>query len=123
MQYITLLEKEYMKPSVPAFRPGDTIKVQIKVVEGTRERLQAFEGICLERKNSGPKETITLRRISHGVGVERTLLLHSPRVESIEVIKQGAVRKARLTYLRGKVGRAARIQEKRVAFETSEPQA
>jgi large subunit ribosomal protein L19 len=111
MDYIKLLEKEQMKTDLPEFRPGDTVKVQIKVVEGGKERLQAFEGICIERKNSGLRETITLRKISHGVGVERTLPLHSPRVDKITVVRRGDVRRARLYYLRSKVGKSAKVKE------------
>jgi large subunit ribosomal protein L19 len=115
MDLIRSLENEQLKKNTVAFRPGDTIRVQIKVIEGGKERLQAFEGICIERKNGGLKETFTVRKISHGVGVERTLLLHSPRVDQIEVIRRGDVRRARLYYLRGRIGKHARVREKRVA--------
>lgn len=113
MDYIALLEKEQMKSEIPKFRPGDTVKVQIKVVEGGKERFQAFEGICIERKNSGLRETFTLRKISHGVGVERTLPIHSPRVDKITVVRRGDVRRSRLYYLRSKVGKAAKVKELR----------
>ncbi|MFH0800886.1 MAG: 50S ribosomal protein L19 [bacterium] len=113
MDYIALLEKEQMKSEIPKFRPGDTVKVQIKVVEGGKERLQAFEGICIERKNAGLRETFTLRKISHGVGVERTLPIHSPRVDKITVVRRGDVRRSRLYYLRSKVGKAAKVKELR----------
>lgn len=113
MDLIRTIEKEQMKKSVADFRPGDTLRVQIKVIEGGKERLQAFEGICIERKNGGLKESFTVRKISHGVGVERSLLLHSPRVDQIEVIRRGDVRRARLYYLRDRIGKAARVKEKR----------
>ncbi|HXE73874.1 MAG TPA: 50S ribosomal protein L19 [Candidatus Nitrosotenuis sp.] len=115
MDVIATLEREQMKAEVPAFAPGDTVKAWIKVIEGGKERLQAFEGVCIKRGNSGLKETVTLRKISHGVGVERTLLVHSPRLERVEVIRRGSVRRARLFYLRGKVGKKARVKEKRLA--------
>lgn len=117
MDLIRSLENEQLKKDVADFRPGDTIRVQIKVVEGGKERLQAFEGICIERKNGGLKETFTVRKISHGVGVERTLLLHSPRVDKIDVIRRGDVRRARLYYLRGLQGKAARVREKKYGGE------
>lgn len=113
MDLIRSLEKEQLKKKVANFRPGDTIRVQIKVIEGGKERLQAFEGICIERKNGGLKEAFTVRKISHGVGVERTLLLHSPRVDKIEVVRRGDVRRARLYYLRGRVGKSARVRERK----------
>ena len=106
-------EKDYLKASVPDFRAGDTIRVWIKVVEGGKERLQAFEGIVIVREKGGLRETFTVRKISHGVGVERTLLIHSPRVDKIEVLRQGDVRRARLFYLRDRVGKAARVREKK----------
>lgn len=115
MDTIKLLEREQMKSEIPDFRPGDTVRVQIKVIEGGRERLQAFEGICIVRANSGLKETFTLRRISHGVGVERTLLLHSPMLQSITVTRRGEVRRARLYYLREKIGKKAKVKEKKLS--------
>jgi large subunit ribosomal protein L19 len=93
------------------FQPGDTVRVHVKVVEGDRERVQAFEGVVLRRR-SGPTPTFTVRRVSNGVGVERTFLLHSPRIEKVEVVRQGKVRRARLYYLRGRTGKAARIKER-----------
>jgi large subunit ribosomal protein L19 len=113
MDLIASVEKEQLKSKVVDFRPGDTIRVQIKVIEGGKERLQAFEGICIDRKNGGLRESFTVRKISHGVGVERTLLLHSPRVDKIEVVRRGDVRRARLYYLRGRVGKQARVREKK----------
>ena len=114
MNVIDLIQKEQEKPNVPAFRPGDTVKVYSKVVEGGKERTQMFEGIVTVRKGGGSGESITVRRLSHGVGVEKSFLLHSPRVERIEVSKRGIVRRSRLYYLSDKVGKGARIKEKRV---------
>jgi large subunit ribosomal protein L19 len=115
MNVIDLIEREQLKPDVPAFRPGDTIKVYSKVVEGGKERVQMFEGVVIVRKGGGSGESITVRRVSHGVGVERSFLLHSPRVEKIEISKRGIVRRSRLYYLSDKVGKAARIKEKKAA--------
>jgi len=111
---IRLIEREQMKSEIPEFRPGDTLRVQIKVVEGGKERLQAFEGVCIVRSKTGLNEMFTLRRISHGVGVERMLLLHAPMLQKIEVIRRGEVRKARLYYLRDKIGKAAKVKEKKM---------
>jgi large subunit ribosomal protein L19 len=111
---IKLLEREQMKTEIPDFKPGDTLRVQIKVVEGGKERLQAFEGICIVRNSIGLNESFTLRRISHGVGVERTLLVHSPMLQKIEVIRRGEVRRARLYYLRSKIGKHAKVKEKKM---------
>ncbi len=115
MDTIKLLEREQMKSEIPDFKPGDTVRVQIKVVEGGRERLQAFEGICIVRNNAGLKEKFTLRRISHGVGVERTLLLHSPMLQTITVTRRGEVRRSRLYYLREKIGKKAKVKEKKLS--------
>ncbi len=114
MDTIRLIEREQMKSEIPEFRPGDTLRVQIKVVEGGKERLQAFEGVCIVRSKTGLNEMFTLRRISHGVGVERMLLLHAPMLQKIEVIRRGEVRKARLYYLRDKIGKAAKVKEKKM---------
>ena len=114
MNVIDLLQREQEKPNIPDFRPGDTVKVYSKVVEGGKERTQMFEGIVTVRKGGGSSESITVRRLSHGVGVEKSFLLHSPRVERIEVSKRGIVRRSRLYYLSDKVGKGARIKEKRV---------
>ena len=103
--------------SIPEFGPGDTLKISAKVVEGSRERIQAFEGVCISRKNSGINSSFTVRKISYGEGVERVFPLYSPRIQSIEVIRRGAVRRAKLYYLRGRTGKAARIAEK--AFRTT----
>jgi large subunit ribosomal protein L19 len=115
MNVIDLIQKEQEKSSVPEFRPGDTVKVYSKVVEGGKERTQMFEGVVTVRKGGGSSETVTVRRISHGVGVEKSFLLHSPRLEKIEVSKRGIVRRSRLYYLSDKVGKAARIKERKVA--------
>jgi len=113
MDIIRILEQEQLRADIPAFRPGDTVRVQVKVVEGTRERLQAFEGLVIGRSGGSSRETFTVRRISYGIGVERTFPVHSPRVEKIEVIRRGVVRRAKLFYLRDLKGKAARIREKR----------
>jgi large subunit ribosomal protein L19 len=113
MNIISVLEQEQLRTDIPEFRPGDTVKVHVKVVEGNRERVQVFEGLVIGRSNGGVRETFTVRRISYGVGVERTFLVHSPRLAKIEVVRRGIVRRAKLNYLRGLTGRAARIREKR----------
>ena len=97
---------------VPDFKPGDTVRVNVKVVEGTRERVQAFEGVCIARKNAGVNSSFTVRKISYGEGVERVFPTYSPRIESIQVVRQGDVRRAKLYYLRGLTGKRARIKEK-----------
>ena len=113
-QIVRELEAEQFKPDVPAFGPGDTVRVHAKVVEGNRERIQVFEGVVIRRRAGGINENFTVRRIaSHGIGVERTFLVHSPRIDKIEVTRRGRVRRAKLYYLRGLTGRAARIKEKR----------
>ncbi|MBE3590263.1 MAG: 50S ribosomal protein L19 [Firmicutes bacterium] len=113
MDIIRTLEKEQLRTDIPDFRPGDTVRVHVKVVEGGRERIQVFEGTVLARKGRGVSETFTVRRVSYGVGVERTFPVHSPRIEKIEVVRQGRVRRAKLYYLRNLSGKAARIKEKR----------
>jgi large subunit ribosomal protein L19 len=113
MEKVTVIERQYMKPSVPDFGPGDTVRVHLRVSEGGRERVQAFEGVVISRRGGGVRETFAVRRISHGVGVERTFPLHSPRIEKIEVLRKGRVRRAKLYYLREKVGKESRIREKR----------
>ena len=109
---IQQLEAEQLKQEVPAFGPGDTLVVQVKVVEGTRERLQAFEGVVIGKRNRGVNSAFTVRKISHGVGVERTFQTHSRLIDSIEVKRRGAVRQAKLYYLRERSGKSARIKEK-----------
>src|SRR5437588_2853131 len=113
MNVIDELELEQQKESVPALRPGDTVKVHAKVVEGTRERIQVFEGLVIRITGGGLRRNFTVRRVTHGVGVERTFLVHSPRIDKIEVLRHGDVRQGRLYYLRGKVGKEARIRERR----------
>jgi len=110
---IEVLEQEQLKKEVPDFRPGDTVRVHVKVVEGTRERIQAFEGVVIARSGGAIRETFTVRRVSYGIGVERTFPIHSPRVDRIEVMRRGIVRRAKLYYLRNLTGKAARIRERR----------
>ena len=106
------IEREQLRSDVPEFGVGDTVRVHVKVVEGNRERVQAFEGICMRYRSGGARTNFTVRKISHGVGLERTFLLHSPQIDKIEVLRQGKVRRAQLYYLRGLVGKAARIKER-----------
>lgn len=113
MDVIRQLEQEQMRRDVPEFGPGDTVRVHVKVVEADRERIQVFEGVVLRRNGGGLSETFTVRKVSQGVGVERTFPLHSPRVDKIEVVRRGDVRRARLYYLRERSGKAARVKEKR----------
>jgi large subunit ribosomal protein L19 len=117
MNVIETLNQEQVKKrlaerAVPEFRPGDTLKVSLKVVEGERERIQAFEGVCIGRRNAGINSSFTLRKISYGEGVERVFPLHSPRITAIEVVRRGAVRRAKLYYMRGLTVKAARIAER-----------
>ena len=117
MNLLQTLEQEQLTKladarPVPRFDPGDTVRVSVKVVEGERERIQAFEGVCIARKNAGINSNFTLRKISYGEGVERIFPLHSPRITQIEVVRRGAVRRAKLYYLRGRTGKAARIAER-----------
>ncbi|HNP74174.1 MAG TPA: 50S ribosomal protein L19 [Kouleothrix sp.] len=108
------IESRQFKANLPAFRVGDTVRVGVRVVEGNRERTQEFEGVVIRRRSSGINENFTIRRIaSHGIGVERTFLLHSPRLDSIKVVRSGKVRRSKLYYLRGLTGKAARIKERR----------
>jgi large subunit ribosomal protein L19 len=107
------ITKDQLRNDHPDFRPGDTVKVHVKVVEGTRERIQVFEGVVIKRQNGGISETFTVRKISYGVGVERTFPVHSPRIDKIEVTRRGIVRRAKLYYLRNLRGKAARIKERR----------
>jgi large subunit ribosomal protein L19 len=108
------LEKAALKAEVPAFNVGDTVRVAVEIVEGEKTRLQAFEGIVVARKGSGSRETFTVRRIASGVGVERTFPLHSPRISTIALVRRGKVRRAKLYYLRRKVGKKARVKEGRM---------
>ena len=113
-QLIREIEQREFKADIPEFRVGDTVRVGVRVVEGSRERVQEFEGVVIRRRSGGINENFTLRRIaSHGIGVERTFLLHSPRLDSLKVMRQGKVRRAKLYYLRGLTGKAARIKERR----------
>jgi large subunit ribosomal protein L19 len=105
------LEKEQLRNDIPPFRPGDTLRVHVKVVEGQRERIQVFEGVVIRRRGTGVGESFTVRKISNGVGVERTFPLHSPKIDKIEVVRRGKVRRAKLYYLRKLRGKAARIKE------------
>ena len=114
MNIVELIEKEGQKENVTPFKVGDTVRVYFKIVEGTKERIQAFEGLVIARKNGGVRETFTVRKISFGVGVERTFPVHSPRVDRIEVIREGDVRRAKLYYIRDLKGKAAtRVKEKK----------
>jgi large subunit ribosomal protein L19 len=113
MEKLKLVEAAHLKRKPPAFTPGDTVRVHIKITEGGRERVQAFEGTVIGRRGAGVSESFTVRRISHGVGVERVFPLHSPRLEKIDVVRRGRVRRAKLHYLRGKVGKETRIKEER----------
>lgn len=110
-EIIRSIEKAQLRTDLPTFGIGDTVRVFVKVVEGSRERLQAFEGTVMAKRNGGIRETFTVRRVSYGIGVERTFPLHSPRVDHIEVIRRGKVRRAKLYYLRSLQGRAAKIKE------------
>ncbi len=113
MDLIKEVEKRNMKEDVPQFTPGDTVKVHVRVIEGGRERTQAFEGVVIRRQGSGIRETFTVRRVTFGIGVERIFPLHSPSIGKIEVTKKGRVRRAKLYYLRKRKGKAARIKERR----------
>ena len=113
MNIIETLEKEQLRSDIPAFGPGDEVRVHAKIVEGTRERIQVFEGRVIARQGVGVRETFTVRRISYGIGVERVFPVHSPRIAQIEVVSRGVVRRAKLYYLRNLTGKAARIKEKR----------
>lgn len=107
------IEKNQLRDDIPEFYPGDTLRLLVKVVEGGKERLQPFEGIVIKRQGGGSRETFTVRKVSHGVGVERTFPLHSPKLAEINVVRRGDVRRAKLYYLRERRGKAARIKEKR----------
>lgn len=113
MDLIKMIEDEQLKQDIPSFQPGDTVRVHVKVVEGSRERIQVFEGVVIKRKGGGLRENFTVRRVTSGVGVERTFPLHSPRVDKIEVVRRGVVRRAKLYYLRELSGKAARIRDRR----------
>jgi large subunit ribosomal protein L19 len=108
-----LVDRAHLKEDVPEFAPGDTVRVDVRVVEGNRERVQAFQGVVIKRQGSGARETFTVRKVSFGVGVERTFPVHSPVIAGIEVVSRGAVRRAKLYYLRDRIGRAAKVRERR----------
>ncbi len=113
MNKVDVVERSRLRDDIPEFWPGDSVRVNVRVVEGTRARIQAFEGVVIARKGGGLRETFTVRKVSFGVGVERTFPVHSPVIESIEVLRRGKVRRAKLYYLRDRVGKKARIKEKR----------
>ena len=115
MQLIEQIEFEQLRTDTPVYGPGDTVKVHTRVIEGGKERIQIFEGVVIGKKDGGLRSSFTVRKLSHGVGVERTFMLHSPRIAKLEVIRRGAVRRAKLYYLRGKVGKATRIKERQTA--------
>lgn len=115
MDAIRLVEAGQLKKDRDGFAPGDTVRVHVKVIEGEKERLQAFEGVVIRRRGEGVRASFTVRRISYGVGVERTFPVHSPRIERVEVVRHGRVRRSKLYYLRALAGKAARLREKRVA--------
>ena len=112
MNLLQALTSQYMKPELPEMNVGDTVRVHVKIKEGSRERIQVFEGTIIAKKHGGIEETITVRRISYGVGVEKVFPVYSPSIEKIEIVRSGAVRRAKLYYLRGRVGKAAKIKEK-----------
>ncbi len=111
MTVIDTIEREQLRSDIPRFKPGDTVRVHVKIVEGDKERTQAFEGVVLRRSNGANRETFTVRKVSYGIGVERTFPVHSPRIDKIDVVTRGVVRRAKLYYLRGLSGKAARIEE------------
>ena len=115
MQIIEQIEFEQLRTDAPEFGPGDTTRVHTRVIEGGKERIQVFEGVVIGKKDGGINSSFTVRKISHGIGVERTFMLHSPRIARIEVTRRGAVRRAKLYYLRGKVGKATKIKERQDA--------
>jgi large subunit ribosomal protein L19 len=113
------MENALAQREIPEFAPGDTVRVDVKVVEGSRERIQAFEGVCIARKNNGVNSSFTVRKLSYGEGVERVFPLHAPQVAGLTVVRRGRVRRAKLYYLRGRTGKAARIAEKTTYREAS----
>lgn len=112
MDIMKMIAQEYIKTDLPEFAVGDTVKVHIKIKEGTRERVQVFEGFVLKKQNGGMGQTFTVRRIASGIGVEKTFLMHSPRIDKIEVVKRGDVRRAKLNYMRERTGKSAKIKVK-----------
>jgi large subunit ribosomal protein L19 len=119
MNTLDALDAQTLRSDIPAFRPGDTLKVHVKVIEGNRSRIQVFQGVVIRRQGSGARETFTVRKVSFGVGVERTFPVHSPNIDRIELFTRGAVRRAKLYYLRELRGKAAKIKEKREAPSAS----
>jgi large subunit ribosomal protein L19 len=123
MKLVELVERQQLKKpellekTIPDFRPGDTVRVHVSVVEGEKSRTQVFQGTVIRRRGRGAGETFTVRRVTHGVGVERSFLVHSPRVEKVEIVRHGAVRRSRLYYLRDRIGKATRIKERRRPVE------
>ncbi len=115
MDAIRLVEASQLKKDRDGFGPGDTVRVHVKVIEGEKERLQAFEGVVIRKRGEGARASFTVRRISYGIGVERTFPLHSPRIERVEIMRRGQVRRSKLYYLRGLAGKAARLRQKRTA--------
>ncbi|MGI6703159.1 MAG: 50S ribosomal protein L19 [Clostridia bacterium] len=113
MDLIKMVESGQLKKETPQFQVGDNVRVHVKIKEGSRERIQVFEGTVIKRQNGGVNESFTVRRVSYGVGVERTFLLNSPKLDKIEVVRKGRVRRARLYYLRDRVGKAARVKERK----------
>jgi large subunit ribosomal protein L19 len=112
MDMVKQIENEQLREGLPSFDPGDTLRVNVRIREGEKERIQAFEGVCIARQGSGAAETFTVRKVTAGIGVERIFPLHSPMLESIKVVRRGRVRRAKLYYLRARRGKAARIREK-----------
>jgi large subunit ribosomal protein L19 len=123
MDAIRLVEAGQLRKDRDGFAPGDTVRVQVKVVEGEKERIQAFEGVVIRKRGEGGRASFTVRRISYGVGVERTFPLHSPRIERVQVVRRSRVRRSKLYYLRGLAGKAARLKERRVAVVPSSGEA
>ena len=118
MNIIDVVENEQLRSDLPQFSVGDTVRVHLKVIEGSRERVQAFEGIVIARKGKGVRETFTVRKVTFGIGVERVFPLHSPKIQQIEIVTHGKVRRAKLYYLRGKVGKKARVKTRRASRRT-----
>ena len=119
MNTLDALDAQSLRSDIPAFRPGDTLKVHVRVIEGSRERIQVFQGVVIRRQGGGVRETFTVRKVSFGVGVERTFPVHSPNIAKIEVVTRGDVRRAKLYYLRDRHGKAAKIKEKRETASAS----
>jgi large subunit ribosomal protein L19 len=123
MNRTDIVDKQYLRTDIPAFRPGDNVKVHVRVLEGGKERIQIFQGVVIRRQNGGLQETFTVRKISFGVGVERTFPVHSPSIQKLEVVTRGNVRRAKLYYLRDLTGKKARIRERRITPEEAAAEA